>query len=76
MGARPALRDLPPEVQPHQLLSRGQLSRLLAISRTTAYRMINRQKDPIPSVKIGGQRRFRLDKLLKWLDTQEEKNHD
>lgn len=47
----------------------------MSISRTTVNRMLRVKKGP-PSVKISGQRRFRLDKLLEWLDMQEEGNHD
>ncbi len=75
MSNSSAAKDLPPSLVPYQLLSKRQVCNLMSISRTTVNRMLRVKKGP-PSVKISGQRRFRLDKLLEWLDMQEEGNHD
>ena len=41
----------------------------LSISRATLYNLIKAKK--IPAVKLGGQWRFRKERLVKWFDGQE-----
>lgn len=41
----------------------------LNVSRTTLYNLIRAKK--IPAIKLGGQWRFRRERLVKWLDSKE-----
>lgn len=41
----------------------------LSVSRATLYNLIKAKK--IPAIKLGGQWRFRKERLIKWLDSQE-----
>lgn len=41
----------------------------LNVSRTTLYNLIKAKK--VPAVKLGGQWRFRKERLVKWFDSQE-----
>ena len=41
----------------------------LSVSRATLYNLIKAKK--IPAVKLGGQWRFRKERLVKWFDSQE-----
>jgi excisionase family DNA binding protein len=41
----------------------------LSISRATLYNLIKAKR--VPAVKIGGQWRFRKERLVKWFDSQE-----
>ena len=43
--------------------------RYLNVSRSTLYNLIRAKK--IPAVKLGGQWRFRKERLVKWFDSQE-----
>ncbi len=43
--------------------------RYLSISRATLYNLIKAKQ--IPAVKLGGQWRFRKERLVKWLDSRE-----
>lgn len=44
----------------------------LNISRATLYNLIKAKR--IPAVKIGGQWRFRKERLVKWFDSRETLN--
>lgn len=68
----PAIPALSPEIASRRLLSMNEVSTFMKINRHTIRRMMNRKDNPMPSLKIGGNRRFRLDKLLKWIDRHEE----
>jgi excisionase family DNA binding protein len=61
---------LPRELAVRQLLSIPQLAAMTGFDRMTIHRMIKRKE--IPSLKIGYSRRFRLDKILRWLDKYED----
>jgi excisionase family DNA binding protein len=52
-----------------KVLTLKEASELLKVSPTTIYRLTSGRK--IPSLKIGGQIRFRLDSLEAWLKRQE-----
>ena len=41
----------------------------LNVSRTTLYSLIKKNK--VPAVKLGGQWRFRKERIVKWLDSHE-----
>ena len=41
----------------------------LNVSRTTLYNLLRGKK--IPAIKLGGQWRFRRERLVKWLDSKE-----
>jgi excisionase family DNA binding protein len=41
----------------------------LNVSRTTLYSLIKAKK--VPAIKLGGQWRFRKERIVKWLDSQE-----
>jgi len=41
----------------------------LSVSRSTLYTLIKAKK--VPAVKLGGQWRFRKERLVKWFDSQE-----
>lgn len=68
----PSRPPLPPEIANRQLLSMNQVSAIMGVHRHTIQRMMNRKENRLPSLKIGGHRRFRLDKLIKWIDKHEE----
>jgi excisionase family DNA binding protein len=41
----------------------------LSVSRATLYNLIKAKN--IPAIKLGGQWRFRKERLVKWLDSKE-----
>lgn len=55
-----------------RLLSSRQTQEMLGVSKMTLWRLLQNKKDPIPSVKIGHKRKFKLDKLLWWIEKQEQ----
>ena len=67
-----AARKVPEAYLDSRLLSTDEAQKLLGISRGTLYALINNKKDPIPTFKIGHFRKFKLDKLLWWIDKQEQ----
>lgn len=56
----------------YKLLSCAQVQGLLGISKTSLFNILRDKKDPIPSFKIGKNRKFKLDKVLWWIDKHEE----
>lgn len=61
---------IPEVAQAGRLLSLRQVEQYLVVSRSTVFHLIRRKKDPLPTIKIGGQRRIPLDKLVWWVDNQ------
>ena len=57
------------EKDTEQYLSTGELMDMLAISRSTVYRLI---ADGMPCMKVRGVNRFAKDKLLSWLQGDDE----
>lgn len=55
-----------------RLLSSRQAAEMLGVSKMTLWRFTQDKKDPIPSVKIGHNRKFKLDKLLWWIEKHEQ----
>ncbi len=62
----------PTVVQEFRMLTPVQVQKMLGIGKTTLYALIKRRKDPIPSQKIHKSRRFRIDKLMWWIEKQEQ----
>lgn len=56
----------------NRLLSAPEVQQILGVGKSTLYGLLRSKKDPIPSIKIGKNRRFKLDKLLWWIDKHEE----
>ena len=52
-----------------KLLSFNDAKKYLNVSRATLYRIIQGKK--IPAVKVGGQWRFKQERLSEWLDENE-----
>jgi excisionase family DNA binding protein len=63
---------LPDNAYAARLLSGRQISSMLGISKRKLYTMISAKGDnKIPSLKLGKARKFRLDKILWWLEKLE-----
>ena len=45
------------------------VQKYLNVSRSTLYNLVRAKK--VPANKLGGQWRFRKERLVKWLDSQE-----
>lgn len=65
-------RKLPDAVHDNRLLSVSDVQEMLAIGKSTLYSLLRSKKDPIPSIKIGKNRRFKLDKLIWWIEKHEQ----
>jgi predicted DNA-binding transcriptional regulator AlpA len=65
-----AATSLPPNVYDRRLLSGKQVCELLNIKRTALYLLGKRTSDPIPSIMIGGRRRYQAEKVLWWIENQ------
>lgn len=63
---------LPDAFHDSRLLSCRQAQEMLGLSKSSLYRLLLSKKDPIPSVKIGRIRKFKLDKLLWWIEKHEQ----
>ncbi len=48
----------------------AELARRWKLDASTIYRLSMRAKDPLPSVKIGGRRRFVPSRTAAWLENQ------
>ena len=55
-----------------KLLDFKQIKKYLKVSRATMYRLVKDKK--IPGFKVGGQWRFRKDRIEKWLEDRENIN--
>jgi len=56
-----------------RLMTAGEVSDYLRISRASVYRLVKMNK--IPVSKVGRQLRFRQDAIDKWLSDKETENH-
>jgi len=56
-----------------KLMSFNDAKKYLKISRATLYRLIHGKN--VPAFKVGGQWRFRKDRLDKWLEDHENINN-
>ncbi len=54
---------------PESLMDFKEAQEYLNVSRATLYNFLKAKK--IPGVKLGGQWRFRKERLVKWIDSQE-----
>lgn len=52
-----------------KLLNFNQAKEFLNTSKTTLYNLITAKE--VPAVKVGGQWRFRKERLIAWLDSRE-----
>ena len=59
-------------IEQNRLLSPVDVQGILGISKRTLYTFLKSKKDPIPSIKIGNSRRFKLDKLMWWVEKHEQ----
>lgn len=59
--------SLPNDVVGARLLDTHQVLEILKISKSNLYRLIRREKDPLPYIKIGRSTRYPLDKLRSWM---------
>lgn len=60
---------LPGELGSERLLSAEQIMELLHISKSKLYALMRLKKNQIPSVKMGGARRFPLVQVREWMGT-------
>lgn len=63
---------IPDAFQDSRLLSRNQVCDMLGVSIVTLHKLINSRKDPIPTVKIGHMRRFKLDQVIWWIEKHQQ----
>lgn len=66
------VQKFPESVVGNRLLSPREVQEILGVGKTTLYGLLQSKKDPIPSIKIGNSRRFKLDKLLWWIEKHEQ----
>ena len=62
-----------PQLQHCRLLSIAQVASLLSLGRTSTYRLLQRQHDSLPAVRIGGSTRVPLDALERWIRREQRK---
>ena len=55
--------------QPGRLLRVPEVCRLLSVSKSTVYRMV--EQNQLPHIRIAGSLRFRQHSILQWLSGQE-----
>lgn len=65
-------KKFPASVLDNRLLSPVEVQEILGIGKTGLYGLIKSKKDPIPSIKIGKNRRFNLAKVLWWIEKHEQ----
>lgn len=65
------VKEFPALVVSNRLLSAPEAQEILGVGKSTLYGLLRSKKDPIPSIKIGKNRRFNLDKLLWWIEKHE-----
>lgn len=66
------IEEVSPTVQANRLLSGREVQGILGIGKSALYAILRSKKDPIPSFKIGKSRRFKLDKLMWWIEKHEQ----
>lgn len=66
------VKEFPAMVVSNRLLTGPEAQEILGIGKSTLYSLLRSKKDPIPSIKIGKTRRFKLDKLLWWIEKHEQ----
>lgn len=52
-----------------QLVTLQELARILRVSEPTIFRLIRQKANPLPSIKVGHNRRFNSDAVQAWLST-------
>lgn len=57
------------DLKNENLLSVSQIAEKLGIARTSVYRLLDNEENPIPSYRIGGFK-FALSEVQEWLETQ------
>lgn len=55
------------ETMPCRLMRSSEMMKILGCSRTKVYLLTMQKKNPLPSIKVGGSRRYPLDKVQSWL---------
>lgn len=63
---------LPAAFYENRMLTFKQTEEMLGVKKAKLFRLLNDKKDPLPSYKIGGSRKFKLDKLIWWIEKQEQ----
>lgn len=71
MGQATVVPPMPAAFYENRMLTTFQLREMLGVSRASMYRLLRNKKDPLPSYKIGGHRRFKLDKVIWWIEKHE-----
>lgn len=54
------------------MLNVKQVQEMLGVEKAKLYRLLGDKNDPIPSYKIGGSRKFKLDRVIWWIEKQEQ----
>ncbi len=62
----------PELIEGNRLLTAPEVQEILGVGKSTLYSLLKSKKDPIPSIKIGNSRRYKLDKLLWWIEKHEQ----
>lgn len=63
---------LPAAFHESRMLSRKQVQEMLGIKKAAFFRLLKNKKDPFPRYKIGGRLKFKLDKVIWWIEKQEQ----
>lgn len=63
------VQNMPTAFYESRLLSIKQIQEMMGISRQTLWRLVNSKRDPLPSVMIRGNRKFKLDQVNWWIDS-------
>lgn len=66
------IKQFPVAVTDNRLLSPREVQEILGIGKTGLYGLLKSKKDPLPSIKIGKNRRFNLAKVLWWIEKHEQ----
>lgn len=64
--------ELPRAAGEVRLLSTKQVQEMLGVGKTTLYHLTFRTKNPLPSLTVGAARKYRLDKVLWWIENRGE----
>lgn len=61
---------LPPQAAEVRLLSTKQVQEMLGVGKTTLHHLTFAKKNPLPSLLLGSARKYRIDKVLWWIENR------
>lgn len=68
----PTEAPLPAAFYENRMLTFKQTEEMLGVKKAKLFKLLKDKKNPLPSYKIGGSRKFKLDKLIWWIEKQEQ----